>query len=131
MIRLIQRRLIIPQGDTGTFTIPVQGTMTENDVAILSIFDPLTQKTMITIKGAVDNSNNILTFEFQAQDTLNIEPSKRYLWDIKIYRNASYDEQNHVINHADLTLPFFADSYYAAFKLPTCEIRAVTSDVQK
>ena len=28
MIRLIQRRLIIPQGDTGTFTIPVQVTNT-------------------------------------------------------------------------------------------------------
>ena len=126
MIRLIQRRLIIPQGDTGTFTIPIQGTMGENDKAILSVYDPLTQKTLFNKLGTVDSNNNVLNFNFIPEDTLQIEPSKRYLWDITIYRNALYDSENQKISHADTV-----DSYYAAFKLPTCEIRAVTSDVQK
>ena len=34
MIRLIQRRLIIPRGDTGSFTIPTQGTVGNNDIAV-------------------------------------------------------------------------------------------------
>lgn len=126
MIRLIQRRLIIPQGDTGTFTIPIQGTMGENDKAILSIFDPLMQKTILNKEGIVDSTNNVLNFNFIPADTLNAEPSKRYLWDITIYRNALYDSENQKVGHADSI-----DSYYAAFKLPTCEIRAVTTDVQK
>ena len=54
MIRLIQRRLIIPQGDTGTFTIPVQGSMTANDVAILSIYDPLTRTTVLNKDGELN-----------------------------------------------------------------------------
>lgn len=124
MIRLVQRRLIIPQGNTGTFDIPVQGTMGENDMAILSILDPLTHTTLLNLVGEVND--NIITFTFEAQDTLNIEPSNRYLWDVAIYRNVLYDEENKKINHAD-----DIDSYYAAFRLPTCEIRAVTSDVQK
>lgn len=124
MIRLIQRRLIIPQGDTGTFTIPIQGTMGENDKAILSIYDPLTQKTLFNGLGVVDSNNNVLNFNFVPADTLQIEPSKRYLWDITIYRGATYLE-------GKITSANTIDSYYAAFKLPTCEIRAVTSDVQK
>ena len=46
MIRLIGRRLIIPRGDTGTFTIPTHGEVGEGDIAILSIYDPLTHKTV-------------------------------------------------------------------------------------
>ena len=124
MIRLIQRRLIIPQGDTGTFTIPIQGTMGANDVAILSIYDPLTQKTVKNMTGVVDSTNNVLNFNFVPADTLDIEPSKRYLWDITIYRTATFVE-------GKITSASSIDSYYAAFKLPTCEIRAVTTDVQK
>lgn len=126
MIRLIQRRLIIPQGDTGTFNIPVQGTMESNDVAILAIYDPLTQTTILNKQGTVNE--NILTFDFISTDTLNIEPSKRYLWDIILYRGSiTYNTETHKIEGT----PTSVDSYYAAFKLPTCEIRAVTADVQK
>ena len=125
MIRLIQRRLIIPQGDTGTFTIPIQGSMEQDDIAILAIYDPLTQKTLLNLEGTVVE-NNLLTFNFNRECTLKIEPSNRYLWDIVIYRNAEYDRENQQIIYADSV-----DSYYAAFKLPTCEIRVVTSDVQK
>ena len=41
MIRLIQRRLIIPRGDTGSFSIPTIGTVGASDIAIFGIFDPL------------------------------------------------------------------------------------------
>lgn len=124
MIRLIQRRLIIPSGDTGTFSIPMQGTMGENDVAILSVFDPLTHRTLFNKIGITED--NVLKFNFVAADTLNEEPSKRYLWDIAIYRNAVY-----TLDPVEVTSAETVDSYYAAFKLPTCEIRTVTTDVQK
>ena len=124
MIRLIQRRLIIPRGDTGTFSIPMQGTMGENDVAILSVFEPLTHRTLFNKIGITED--NVLKFNFVAADTLNEEPSKRYLWDIAIYRNAVY-----TLDPVEVTSAETVDSYYAAFKLPTCEIRTVTTDVQK
>ena len=124
MIRLIQRKLIIPQGDTGEFKIPTQGEVEQGDIAILSIFDPLTHKTVCHLK--IDATPEILTFNFNREDTINIEPSNRYLWDITIYRGATYDDENDILVHADT-----ADSYYAAFKLPSCEIRAVTLDVSK
>jgi hypothetical protein len=46
MIRLIQRRLIIPRGDTGSFTIPTLGDVSNGDVAVFSIYDALTHKTV-------------------------------------------------------------------------------------
>ena len=126
MIRLIQRRLIIPQGDTGTFTIPVQGSMDANAVAILSIYDPLTHTTVLNKDGQLDEE--VLNFSFSPEDTIDLEPSKRYQWDITIYRNASYNnETKKIIPMTDMSV----DSYYAAFSLPTCEIRTVTTDVQK
>jgi len=42
MIRLVQRRLIIPRGDTGIFTIPVLANSNGVGVAVFSIIDPLT-----------------------------------------------------------------------------------------
>ena len=126
MIRLIQRRLIIPQGDTGTFTIPIQGTMGEHDIALLSIYDPLTRTTLKNLEGTVDSENNVLNFNFAREDTLGIEPSNKYLWDITIYRNAEYNRETEQLISADTI-----DSYYSAFRLPTCEIRVVTSNVQK
>lgn len=124
MIRLIQRRLIIPQGDTGTFTIPTQGTVEADTYAVLAIYDPLTHTTVL--EKTIAATPETLEFQFERKDTINIEPSKRYLWDITIYRGCTYDDENKKIIHADS-----ADSYYAAFKLPTCEIRTVTPDVQK
>lgn len=126
MIRLIRRCLIIPQGDTGTFTIPIQGTMEAGDVALFSIYDPLTRTNLLVLKGEVDSTNNVLNFNFIPENTLNIEPSNRYQWDITIYRGAVYNEETQKITSATTV-----DSYYAAFKLPTCDIRTVTSNVQK
>ena len=124
MIRLIQRKLIIPQGDTGTFTIPTQGSVETGDIAILAIYDPLTNKAVC--KKKIDATSEVLTFNFIREDTINIEPSNRYLWDITIYRDATYDNETQQVVSAGSI-----DSYYAAFKLPSCEIRTVTANVQE
>lgn len=114
MIRLIQRRLIIPQGDTGTFTIPTQGGVESGDKAIFAIYDNLTHKTVL--EKEIDATAETLTFEFESADTLNIEPDDRgyrYTWDITLKRTNS------------------VDSYYAAFGLPPCIIKRVTRNVQE
>lgn len=126
MIRLIQRRLIIPQGDTGKFTIPLQGTMEENDRAIISIYDNLTHTTVL--EKEMTPENNTLSYTFKTEDTINIEPDdrgSRYVWDITIQRDPLYDENNELIHYDSV------DSYYAAFDLPPCVIKKVTRDVQK
>ena len=114
MIRLIQRRLIIPQGDTGTFTIPIQGTMESGDKAILAIYDNLTHKTVFEEEMTV--GEDVLTYDFKSSDTINIEPDdrgSRYTWDITLIRGSN------------------VDSYYAAFTLPPCIIKRVTRNVQE
>ena len=114
MIRLVQRRLIIPQGDTGTFTIPTQGSVENGDTAIFAIFDNLTHKTVLEKEIAA--TEETLTFDFSSEDTLNIEPDDRgyrYSWDITLKRANS------------------VDSYYAAFGLPPCIIKRVTRNVQE
>lgn len=123
MIRLIGRRLIIPRGDTGSFTIPTQGTVSTGDLAILSIYDPLTQTTVC--EKIIDATNETLTFNFSHNDTVNIEPSERYQWDIKLYREPEYDENNNLIGGADI------DSYYSAFgkEMPKCVIKQVAQHV--
>lgn len=131
MIRLIGRRLIIPQGDTGTFTIPTQGEVSSGDKAILSVYDNLTHKTIIEKK--IDATSNTLEFQFESNDTLiakdgePIEPDdrgSRYSWDVTILRNPLYDENEGTLMHAD-----DIDSYYAAFSLPPCVIKRVTRNV--
>lgn len=124
MIRLIGRRLIIPQGDTGTFTIPTQGSVSAGDKAIFAIYDNLTRTTVLEKK--IDATSETLTFNFETEDTLNIEPDNRghrYSWDIVIQRNPLYDSNNELI-HCDSI-----DSYYAAFGLPSCVIKRVTRNV--
>lgn len=123
MIRLIGRRLIIPRGDTGSFTIPTQGTVEQGDLAIFSIYDPLTQTTVC--EKIIDATEETLTFNFTHEDTVKIEPSDRYQWDIKIYRNPEYDENNNLINGEEI------DSYYAAFgkNMPKCVIKQVAQRV--
>lgn len=121
MIRLIRRRLIIPQGDTGPFTIPTQGTVSEGDIATFAIYDRLTHKTVL--EKRIPATDETLTFVFAREDTINIEPEGDYVWDIVIERSPVYDEENHVVAAAS------TDSYYAAFKLPICEIRRVPREI--
>lgn len=120
MIRLIQRRLIIPRGDTGSFSIPLQSSMSNNDIAIFSIYDPLIKKNILELNGSVED--DIITFTFTHELTANLEP-KKYLWDVTIYNNPIYDEDNKLIGGEEV------NSYYSAFKLPICEIREVTTSV--
>lgn len=114
MIRLIQRRLIIPRGDTGSFTIPTAGSVSSNDVAIFYIYDSLTRK--IVFEKEIPATSETLTFSFTHQDTIKLEP-KKYLWDVKIYINPQRDEENKLIDAEEI------NSYYAAFSLPICEIK--------
>lgn len=120
MIRLIQRRLIIPRGDTGSFSIPVQGTVGNNDIAVFAIYDPQTHKTVF--EKQVEVTGEVITIPFVHTDTVGLVP-KKYLWDIKIYKNPQYDEDNLLINGEEI------NSYYAAFSLPVCEIKEVTQNV--
>ena len=129
MIRLIQRRLIIPQGDTGEFTIPTQGTVSNGDVAILAIYDNLTHTTVL--EKQIDATAETLTFNFESKDTASLEPndgdyyysnSKRYSWDVTIMRSPSVNNEGK-IEYASI------DSYYAAFGLPACIIKRVTRNV--
>lgn len=115
MIRVVQRHLIIPRGDTGSFTLPLLSGAKEGDVAIFSIYDPLYQKTVLQ-KEITVGSGDTLTFEFISADTQELEPSPRYEWDVRIYHNEVKNENDEVVEKASV------DSYYAAFKLPSCEI---------
>ena len=126
MIRLIQRRLIIPQGDTGTFTIPTQGNVENGDKAVFAIFDNLTHKTVL--EKTIDATAETLTFNFVTEDTINLEPDDRgyrYSWDITIMRDPLFDENQNLIHYDSI------DSYYAAFGLPACIIKRVTRNVQE
>lgn len=114
MIRLIRRRLIIPQGDTGTVTIPTLGTVENGDVAVLLITNPLTREVIFEKK--IDATPELLSFSFTHDETLILEPGK-YNWDIKIYYSPVYDEEGKLIGGAEV------NSYYSAFRLPVCEIR--------
>lgn len=125
MIRLIGRKLIIPQGDTGTFTIPALGAIAAGDKAIFAIYDTLTNTTVCEKTLEIQESSETLTFTFVPQDTINIEADdrgKRYAWDIVVMRQPYQDETNQT-QYAEV------DSYYAAFKLPPCAIRKVTRNV--
>lgn len=125
MIRLVGRKLIIPQGDTGTLTIPMQGTMEGTDKAFISIYDNLTHTTVL--EKEMTQGENILSYTFASEDTINIEPSeypsRRYTWDVTIQRNPIYDENQNLIHYDSV------DSYYAAFTLPLCIIKRVTRNV--
>ena len=113
MIRLIQRRLIIPRGDTGDFTIPLQPNIEIGNAAVFTIFDPMTNK-KVWDKLMTVNSQE-LKVQFTHADTVNL-PVGNYVWDIKFYQDPTIVDGK-VMDGIEV------DSYYAAFKLPACEIR--------
>ena len=114
MIRMIQRKLIIPRGDTGSFSIPALTTVEDGDVAVFSIIDELTH-TIIGAQKQVAVTGNTLTIEFTHNDTVNL-PVGTYVWDIKYYRNPVFAD-GYLVNGEEI------NSYYAAYSLPKCEIR--------
>lgn len=113
MIRLIQRRLIIPRGDTGTFSVPVLSSYNSGDAAVFSIIDPKTQSRVYNKLMYV--TDNVISVRFEHGDTVNL-PVGKFLWDIKFYQNPIIDE-GQVVSGKEV------DSYYAAFTMPACEIR--------
>ena len=118
MIRLIQRRLIIPRGDTGSFTVPLIAAANSGDAAVFTIFSLATHKKIFT--KVVTIEEDPITINFSHGETVNL-PVGRYVWDIKYYRNPVIENEV-LINGDEIT------SYYAAFELPICEIRE-TGDV--
>lgn len=114
MIRLIQRKLIIPRGDTGSFTIPAITTMSNSDVAVFTIFNCLTHSKVF--EKIIQNEGDELIINFTHKETVNLKPGK-YVWDIKFYRNPTYDEEEKIIDSTEV------NSYYAGYRLPECEIR--------
>ena len=113
MIRIIKQKLIIPQGDTGEFSIPVlENIPIENAEAIFSIFtlyNRLYQQTQV-ING------NTITFSLTHEETEKF-PLGEYFWDVKIYVNPNeYDLDGIPINGEQV------HSYYAGFKLPECVV---------
>ena len=113
MIRMIQRRLIIPRGDTGSFSIPYLKAINPGDVAVFTIFDIRTKTKMY--QKLIAAEGDILNIAFSHSDTVNLKPGK-YLWDIKFYTNPQFVDDE-LVNGDEI------DSYYAGFTLPECEIR--------
>lgn len=117
MIRVVQRRLIIPRGDTGTFTLPILPGTESEDVAVFSIYDPLHKE--VIFQKLCTREEDAFNVVFTHEDTMDIEPSRRYEWDVKVYHAPEYDDSN-----SDIPIGGSAiNSYYAAFNLPVCEIR--------
>lgn len=112
MIRLIQRRLIIPRGDTGSFSIPVLKNNTDN-IAVFTIFDETTKTRMF--QKMIQSEGDVINIAFTHSDTVNLKPGK-YVWDIKYYSNPEFIDDE-LVNGEEV------DSYYAGFSLPVCEIR--------
>lgn len=119
MIRLIQRRLIIPRGDTGSFTIPALKSTSSTDIAVFSIFNQLTRKKIFEKRIIPDE--DYIEISFSHEDTINLIPGK-YVWDIKIYKNPQFDDDDELIDGDEV------HSYYAGFSLPICEIKETAED---
>ena len=120
MIRLIQRRLIIPRGDTGSFTIPILTAAQGDCAAVFSIIEPATRSILFQKLAQIDDN---ITISFTHNDTV-VLPVGQYLWDIKFYQNPVY-EQGMVVNGDEV------DSYYAGYSLPICEIRPTGDNLPK
>ena len=113
MIRLAQRRLIIPRGDTGSFSVPalIDEVPGAEMIAVFSIFNE--RKRIWTHEYPV--SGGMVRIGFEHNDTEQF-PLGKYYWDIKIYVNPRYDESGLLIDGDEV------HSYYAGFQLPECEI---------
>lgn len=113
MIRLVQKRLIIPRGDTGILSLPAINAAGKDNCAVFTIIDPQTN-TLVTEKR-IDNVTDTIEIVLTHEDTVNL-PIGRFLWDIKFYNNPVF-EDGKLVSGEEI------DSYYAAYKMPECEIR--------
>lgn len=121
MIRMIGTRIIVPKGDTGIFMLPKKGVETIEDVAIFSVLDPLTRKTVI--EKIIPITGAYFSVELKNEDTKYLEAGK-YIWDIKTYHTPIYDDDGIIIDAMEI------NSYYSAFKQPLFIIKEVAKNVK-
>lgn len=115
MIRLVQKKLIIPRGDTGTFQLPVLPFEEEQEaIGVFTILDPRTN-TKIFEKQIIP-TDNFFIISFTHGDTVNLPVGNHYQWDIKFYLNPVFADEKLISGEE-------VNSYHAAFGLPSCEIR--------
>ena len=113
MIRMIARKLLLPRGDTGNFTISLLASHTsQNTVAIFSILNLITNEIIYQDEAIIEDRT--VRVNFTHEQTKNL-PLGQYVWDIKVYTNPEY-KNNKLINGETV------DSYYAGFSYPVCEI---------
>lgn len=117
MIRINQNKLIIPRGDTGTFSVPVFSGIQTGDIAVFTILDPIAKTKIFSKQINIDNQ--ILTIRLEHGDTVNL-PEGKYLWDIKFYQDPVFVDDE-LISGTEV------DSCYAAHKMPQCEV-VMTAD---
>lgn len=116
MIRVLGRDLIIPRGDSGSFSVPIKLNDGEETRIIFSIYDELTRTTIFEKEAQIEDDNALIILD--PEDT---EPlvAGEYVWDIKIYRDPTYNEEHCLCGGDEV------DSLFAAYDLPTCSIRQV------
>lgn len=120
MLRMIGTKIIIPKGDTGSFSVPKQE---EDDREVLAKFivqDPLTLN--IVIEKEIFLDENCFIVEIERSDTVSLV-AKKYFWDIKTYFNPIFDDDNILIDAEEI------NSYYSAFNHPQFIIKEVAKDV--
>lgn len=118
MIRVVGTRLIIPQGDTGSFFLPLRGNNQEGDLAIFSVKNFLFKTVVLEKVVQINNEDEKVNFNLVHEDTINLTPGK-YYWDVKIYRGPIYDEEGFLKGAREI------DSYYSAFGQPLFIIKEV------
>lgn len=118
MVRIIGTRIIIPKGDTGSFSLPRQETNT--NYAKFIVQDPLTLENVI--EKEITLVDNYFVVDLTSEDTREL-PAKKYFWDIKSYYEPSFDEDGILVDALEI------HSYYSAFKHPLFIIKEVIKDV--
>lgn len=110
MLRTRFRTIHIPRGDTGLISLPnVAPYEQDGSIAILFVYDESQRKAVLTKQTSAEDEN--LMFSFAPEDTANLE-EKTYLWDVKIYKRPTYDEDGNLAGADQI------DSIYAAYELP-------------
>lgn len=97
----------------------MRGQVDKGDVAVFSVKDALTRKTVI--EKHYDAFVDTLLIRLEHEDTENLEAGK-YFWDVKIYRSPKYDEDDKLVDAVEI------DSYYSAFCQPLFVIKEVAKN---
>lgn len=113
MIRLNQRKLIIPRGDTGEFSVPLLSSFTDGDIAVFAIFNTINRT--IVFSKQVPIQDGKVTVSLNHNQTVNL-PAGKYTWDIKLYNQPQYLDEV-LVNGNQIS------SYNAGFvNFPICQI---------